>query len=626
MNKDNEEKKKKNIFKKAFDSVSEKKNKLAKKAAEEKAAAEDKKDALLDRAADSIENAPETMLDKAVDEKFNKRKTTIRMRIIRLGVISVSVCAFIFAGTSMVVFHNNIISNSETKMSDVATAYQSAMDNADILKNNKFVDNIFKNYVENDKDGSFGFILNSSYVVFSETGKEIVRKSMNLKDMAGSDSGYEELYKLANKNFEDKVKEGNDIVRLDGEKYMVSFVKSGTYDGFYIYIMTPYKNIIHSFTVLAVVCVILFIALIATAAIVCTKVSSKISRPITDACKRLKLLSEGDVTSPAPSTDRNDETMVLMVSLEETINSLHTYIEDIDDVLSGIASGDLLVTSKTKYAGDFHDIKRCLEKILLSLNHTFSMVDSSASRVKEYSLQVSDGASTLSGNASTDAATIEELTSSMSEIAVKVENNAEQAKHARELTGHASKQVTVSSEAMSEMVVSIEEMQRSSTEIAKIIKVIDDIAFQTNILALNAAVEASKAGAAGKGFAVVADEVRNLANKSATAASQTGKLIKKSISSMDKSAELAARASEALDDVVVNVKNIDELVGNIATSAIDQANDIEAVNNGMEQINSSIQTTSSTAEESAAASQELTGQSDDLNITIHKFKFRKMEA
>lgn len=626
MNKDNEEKKKKNIFRKAFDSVSEKKNKLAQKAAEEKAAAEDKKDALLDKAADSIENAPETMLDKAVDEKFNKRKTTIRMRIIRLGVISVSVCAFIFAGTSMVVFHNNIISNSETKMSDVATAYQSAMDNADILKNNKFVDNIFKNYVENDKDGSFGFILNSNYVIFSETGKEIIHKSMNLEDMVGFDSGYEELYKLANKNFEDKVKEGNDIIKLDGEKYMVSFVKSGTYDGFYIYIMTPYKNIIHSFTVLAVVCIILFIALIATAAIICTKVSSKISRPITDACKRLKLLSEGDVTSPAPSTDRNDETMVLMVSLEETINSLHTYIEDIDDVLSGIASGDLLVTSKTKYAGDFHDIKRCLEKILLSLNHTFSMVDSSASRVKEYSLQVSDGASTLSGNASTDAATIEELTSSMSEIAVKVENNAEQAKHARELTGHASKQVTVSSEAMSEMVVSIEEMQRSSTEIAKIIKVIDDIAFQTNILALNAAVEASKAGAAGKGFAVVADEVRNLANKSATAASQTGKLIKKSISSMDKSAELAARASEALDDVVVNVKNIDELVGNIATSAIDQANDIEAVNNGMEQINSSIQTTSSTAEESAAASQELTGQSDDLNITIHKYKFRKMEA
>lgn len=95
---------------------------------------------------------------------------------------------------------------------------------------------------------------------------------------------------------------------------------------------------------------------------------------------------------------------------------------------------------------------------------------------------------------------------------------------------------------------------------------------------------------------------------------------------MDKSAELAARASEALDDVVINVKNIDELVDNIATSAIDQANDIENVNNGMEQINSSIQTTSSTAEESAAASQELTGQSDDLNITIHKFKFRKMEA
>lgn len=625
MKKDNETKKN-NIFKKAVESVSEKKDKLAKKAAEKKAAADGKRDEFIEKAVESVENSPETKLDKAVDKKFNKRKTTIRMRIIRLGVISVSVCAFIFAGTSMVIFHNNIISNSEAKMYDVATAYQSAMDNADILKNNKFVDNIFNNYVENDKDGSFGFILNSNYTVFSETGKEIIHKSMNLQDMVEFDSGYEELYKLTNKNFEDKVKEGNDIIKLKGEKYMVSFVKSGTYDGFYIYIMTPYKNIISSFTTLAVICVILFLVLIAAALVICTKVSGKISRPITDACKRLKLLSEGDVTSPAPSTDRNDETMVLMMSLEETINSLHTYIEDIDDVLSGIASGDLLVSSKTKYAGDFHDIKRCLEKILLSLNNTFSSVDSSANRVKEFSLQVSNGASTLSGNASTDAATIEELTSSMSEIAVKVENNAEQAKHARELTGHASKQVTVSSEAMSEMVVSIEEMQRSSKEIAKIIKVIDDIAFQTNILALNAAVEASKAGAAGKGFAVVADEVRNLANKSATAASQTGKLIKKSISSMDKSAELAANASEALDDVVVHVKNINELVGDIATSAIDQARDIETVNSGMEQINSSIQTTSSTAEESAAASQELTGQSDDLNITIRKFKFRKMEA
>ncbi|HOV42043.1 MAG TPA: methyl-accepting chemotaxis protein, partial [Oscillospiraceae bacterium] len=198
--------------------------------------------------------------------------------------------------------------------------------------------------------------------------------------------------------------------------------------------------------------------------------------------------------------------------------------------------------------------------------------------------------------------------------------NAKNAKKASALAKETFEQVDEGHKSMSRMLEAMQDINNSSEQISRIIKVIDDIAFQTNILALNAAVEAARAGAAGKGFAVVADEVRALAEKSAEAAKDTSKLIEESISNVQTGTQLAGNTAGALDKIVEMVSQVEEFINRIAEASEGQASAVEQINSGMEQITDVIQRNSATAEESAAASQELTGQANLLKEKIDKFK------
>ncbi|MEG2769394.1 MAG: methyl-accepting chemotaxis protein, partial [Oscillospiraceae bacterium] len=240
--------------------------------------------------------------------------------------------------------------------------------------------------------------------------------------------------------------------------------------------------------------------------------------------------------------------------------------------------------------------------------------------------QVSSGAQALSQGATEQASSIEELSATIQAVSNQIKDNANNAKMASELSSMAGKEVQNGNEHMQSMIVAMEDISSTSNKIGKIIKTIDDIAFQTNILALNAAVEAARAGSAGKGFAVVANEVRNLAGKSAEAAKNTTSLIESSINAVANGTKIADETAMSLKVVVEKSNLVLQKVEEIAEASAEQANSVVQITTGVDQISAVIQTNSATAEESAAASEELSSQSQMLKDLVGKFTLREVDA
>jgi methyl-accepting chemotaxis protein len=201
-------------------------------------------------------------------------------------------------------------------------------------------------------------------------------------------------------------------------------------------------------------------------------------------------------------------------------------------------------------------------------------------------------------------------------MASMTKQNADNAQQANALSSEARNSATTGTEAVSRMNGAIQQIQKSSDETAKIIKVIDEIAFQTNLLALNAAVEAARAGEAGKGFAVVAEEVRNLAMRSAEAAKNTANMIQESVKNSKNGVDIAAEVTKVLDEIVRNVGKATDLVSEIAAASQEQAQGIDQVNTAVAQMDKVTQQNAANAEESASASEELSAQAASMQEIV----------
>lgn len=560
-------------------------------------------------------------IDEEIRKKDDSRKTTIRARIVQLVISSVGLVSLIIATISLAYFRSEILYRNENDLVSLSESYACALNNADIEKNESFTDKLFESYNQNDSDGSFGLIIDGNGKIVGETFNDTVSKGESLEELSQTNADFTEFYELIRNNLENNTRSGFEAIKYNGDKYYTSFCMSENYDGFYIYILMPKASVISDFYILLVILLGTLVVTCAVCFVNASKIANRIAKPICDVTRRLNLLANGDLTSETPESSRNDETRILVDSLAVTVIKLRRYINDIKYVLTEISDGNLTVDSDTDYSGDFNSVKDSLELITSSLKRAFTEVGTAALQVKDCSGQVASGAGTLSQNASSDAATIQELTASINDISEKFADNAKNAMDANTLTSEANDTVQKTSITMKNMMDSLSETERASNEISKIISVIDDIAFQTNILALNAAVEAARAGDAGKGFAVVADEVRNLATKSAEAANKTGVLVGKSVETMEKSSKLAKEAYENLDSAAKKVTTVNEIIYLIAVESKSQSENIRKIDKGMEAINASISTTSATAEESAAASEELTGQSNALSDIISSYRF-----
>ena len=366
-------------------------------------------------------------------------------------------------------------------------------------------------------------------------------------------------------------------------------------------------------------------AVLAVSFVIVRRSVNKLTQPLESASERLKSLADGNLTDPVNIPKTQDELYELTNALQDTVSSLKIYITKITDSLVNISDGNLTDRMHGSFQGDFIKIKSTFNTILLSLIDTFANIRNAAEQVNNGANQVSNGAQALSQGATEQASAIQELSATIFDVSHQINNNAKSAKQAESIVGNTMANIISCNDDMNKMLGAMDEINVSSNEISKIIKVIDDIAFQTNILALNAAVEAARAGSAGKGFAVVADEVRSLAAKSAEAAKQTTALIEGSVETVDRGSKIAKQTAKSLGEIVNMSKDIDDIVKNISKASENQAESIQQINNGIDQISAVVQTNTATAEQSAAASEELSGQSLLLTNMIAKFRLGDKE-
>ncbi len=362
---------------------------------------------------------------------------------------------------------------------------------------------------------------------------------------------------------------------------------------------------------------------IAIAIFIAVRVTKMIVNPLKEVEEAMERIAQGKMQQEF-TYESDDEVGLLIENVKKSCEILEESIGDLTRLLTEMADGNFDIRAKDGvYKGDLQPILLAIRQMNRNLSSTLSQINIASDEVANGADQVSSGAQALSQGATEQASAVEELAATINDISMQVQKTADNAREASAKVTEAQNELLFSNEHMSEMIEAMQEIEQKSGDIGKIIKTIEDIAFQTNILALNAAVEAARAGEAGKGFAVVADEVRNLASKSAEAASNTTNLIEGTIQAVTNGTQIAGQTAEALRVTVESTKQVVDYVDKISNAAIEQADAINQVTQGVDQISSVVQTNSATAEESAAASQELAGQSQLLKTLVGKFHLRR---
>lgn len=374
-------------------------------------------------------------------------------------------------------------------------------------------------------------------------------------------------------------------------------------------------------TMILALCIVSIIGIIIML-LICSRNIAKRLRPIRPVMRLADKMHRCDLSKTELDTEfSRDELGQLGHVFTDVSDNLREIIYDIRYMLEHMAKGDFTVQSKCahRYEGDYADILAAINHISASLSRTMLQINGAAEYVHGGSDQVLTSAEALSRSVNEQTASTEELLTALSEISLKIKDTAKAAADSNTLSEETKTEVADCSLHMQNLMSAMNEIEQTSAEIDKIIKTIDDIAFQTNILALNAAVEAARAGEAGKGFAVVADEVRNLAQKSAEAANNTTQLIESSVTAISKGTEIAHRTENSLTAVVDKSQQVGSKINEIAEASESQASAISQVTSGIDHIASLIQTSAATSQESVDTAKGLNRQAETLNGLVSEF-------
>lgn len=407
---------------------------------------------------------------------------------------------------------------------------------------------------------------------------------------------------------------------MGGERYSgcMNRVESS---GWYVLSAMPVEETMASYySAIGVILVIFGIGLVVLIVIIFI-ISKSISSPLKELASAADQIAMGQLHVDI-KVKTKDETGLVADAMNKTVLRLRDYINYIDEisaVLSQIARKDLVFELKYDYAGEFSRIRESLLQIKDTLTGTLDQITRTSTEVSYGSNHVASGAQELSQGSIEQSASVERLAENINDISQQVKQNAEDSEEADRLMKQVAEELTESNEKMQELKTAMEKINSSSGEIGKIIKTIEDIAFQTNILALNAAVEAARAGEAGKGFAVVADEVRNLASKSSQAAKETTELIEHSVDAVESGTRFAEESAFSMLGIVETAGKTTDAIQRIAQASAGQAAAVTEIADGIDRITAVVQTNSATAEESAAASEQLSAQAQAMERMVKEF-------
>ena len=464
-------------------------------------------------------------------------------------------------------------------------------------------------------------IINAEGVTVASTNVQEAKDLQNLLAETRADTSQTELSAIITAAASGEI--GFGAYRQNGAAQLMAYAPIAGTEGWSILINAPVRDFdagVRKTTYIAIVMAVLFIVYGLVGALI---LASGITKPMMVSVDRLMLMSDGDFSSPVLEIrSRSRELHRLRDCIKHMCDSTNEMISDIKFVLGEMSDGNFRIESNMpeRYVGDYSEILTAENTIKNKLAHTLNEINTIAEQVSGGADQVSAGAQALAQGATEQASSVEELSTTINEITAQVRRSAEESEKANELTVEAGEIMRGSVEGMSQVSTAMDEISETSRNISRIIKVIDDIAFQTNILALIAAVEASRAGAAGKGFAVVADEVRNLSQKSSEAAKNTAALRESSIAAVEKGGKLVTRASEDFTAVAEKTEEIVSRIGTIYEQAQQQAEAVGHVSLGIEQVSNVVQMNSATSEESAAASEELSSQAAVLKSLVEQFQ------
>ncbi len=352
-------------------------------------------------------------------------------------------------------------------------------------------------------------------------------------------------------------------------------------------------------------------------------VKKNITKPLNEVVLASEQIKSGNFNVKLNKIN-DDEIGHLVDSFNEMNNNLTAINEDMINILSKNAAGDWRATPKGNdvYVGNWSELRLSMIKMIDLVNKALSQVAISSDKISVDAASVADGAQSLAQGATQQAQSIEELAHTIENLSNDIKLTANDSKNAKIANEKSQQSLELGNTQMQEMIAAMKDIDQKSQDISKIIKVIDEIAFQTNILSLNAAVEAASAGQAGKGFAVVADEVRNLATKTAQSASETASLIKETVTVVSKGNDITVKTMDSINQVYDNAKILSELVDNIATTSAQQESSANNITIALEQISSVVQMNSATSEESAAASIELSDESKNMKNLVNRFDLK----